>query len=51
MGVGLEAGLALDAIAEELAALVDEGDLGALRGDAEALGESRRYPARICQVQ
>ncbi|MGB3796212.1 MAG: DEAD/DEAH box helicase, partial [Alteraurantiacibacter sp.] len=40
MGVGLEAGLALDAIADELAALVDEGDLAALRGDAEALGNA-----------
>ncbi len=40
MGVGLEAGVALDAIAEELAALVDEGDLAALRGDAEALGHA-----------
>lgn len=40
MGVGLEAGLALDAIAEELAALIDEGDLAALRGDAEALGDA-----------
>ena len=40
MGVGLEAGLALDAIADELAALVDEGDLAALRGDAEALGDA-----------
>ena len=40
MGVGLEAGLALDAIAEELAALIEEGDLAALRGDAEALGDT-----------
>ena len=40
MGVGLEAGLALDAIAEELAELIDEGDLAALRGDAEALGDA-----------
>lgn len=40
MGVGLEAGLALDAIAEELAVLVDEGDLAALGGDAEALGDA-----------
>jgi hypothetical protein len=40
MGVGLEAGLALDAIADELAALVDEGDLAALRGDAGALGDA-----------
>ena len=40
MGVGLEAGLALDDIADELAALVDEGDLAALRGDAEALGDA-----------
>lgn len=40
MGVGLEAGLALDAIADELAALIDEGDLAALRGDAEALGDA-----------
>lgn len=40
MGVGLEAGLALDNIADELAALVDEGDTAALRGDAQALGEA-----------
>jgi hypothetical protein len=40
MGVGLEAGLALDAIADELAELVDQGDLAALRGDAEALGNA-----------
>lgn len=40
MGVGLEAGLALDAIADELAALVDEGDMAALHGDAEALGNA-----------
>jgi hypothetical protein len=40
MGVGLEAGLALDAIADELAALVDAGDLAALSGDAAALGDA-----------
>ena len=40
MGVGLEAGLMLDAIADELAALVDEGDLAALRGDVETLSNA-----------
>lgn len=40
MGVGLESGLALDAIADELGELVDAADLAALRGDAEALGDA-----------
>jgi hypothetical protein len=40
MGVGLEAGLALDDIADELAVLVDAGDMAALRGDAEALADA-----------
>jgi len=40
MGVGLESGLALDAIADELGALVDAADHAALRGDADALGDA-----------
>lgn len=40
MGVGLDAGLALDEIGNELAALVDAGDLAALGGDAEGLGDA-----------
>ncbi|MGL5838214.1 MAG: DEAD/DEAH box helicase [Sphingorhabdus sp.] len=40
MGVGLDAGLALDAIAEELAALVDAADLASLQGDAITLGNA-----------
>lgn len=37
MGVGLEAGLILDAMADELAALLDQADEAALPGDAEVL--------------
>ncbi|EFO4333278.1 DEAD/DEAH box helicase [Escherichia coli] len=37
MGVGLEAGLKIDAMADELAELLDQADDAALRGDAEAL--------------
>ena len=37
MGVGLEAGLTLDAMADELAVLLDQADEAALPGDAEAL--------------
>ncbi len=37
MGVGLEAGLAIDAMAEELADLLDRADAAALRGDVDEL--------------
>lgn len=37
MGVGLEAGLTLDAMADELAVLLDQADEAALPGDADAL--------------
>lgn len=40
MGVGLESGLALDAIADELGNLVDAADAAAISGDADALGEA-----------
>lgn len=37
MGVGLEAGLMIDAMADELGQLVDQADAAALPGDAKAL--------------
>jgi antirestriction protein ArdC len=37
MGVGLEAGLAIDAMADELAALLDRADKATLNGDVEEL--------------
>jgi DEAD/DEAH box helicase len=37
MGVGLEAGLAIDAMAGDLTALLDQADGAAMRGDASAL--------------
>ncbi|WP_237056111.1 DEAD/DEAH box helicase [Microbulbifer sediminum] len=37
MGVGLEAGLTLDAMADELAALLDQADEAAIPGDTDAL--------------
>lgn len=40
MGVGLEAGLTLDAMAEELAAFIDKADRAALRGDEGELVEA-----------
>lgn len=40
MGVGLEAGLAIDAMAGELEALIDLADAAALPGDAEALADA-----------
>lgn len=40
MGVGLEAGLAIDAIADELADLLDRADDAALRGDIDELAEA-----------
>jgi hypothetical protein len=38
MGVGLEAGLAIDGMADLLSALLDQADEAALRDDGEALG-------------
>lgn len=40
MGVGLEAGLAIDAICPELAELLDRADNAALRGDVEELADA-----------
>ncbi|AMS45550.1 DEAD/DEAH box helicase [Aminobacter aminovorans] len=40
MGVGLDSGLALDEIADELADLVDAADAAAITGDADALGDA-----------
>ncbi len=40
MGVGLEFGLAIDALAVELTALLDRGDAAALAGDADVLAEA-----------
>lgn len=37
MGVGLEAGLALDAIADELYAFIDKADIAAVQGDEDDL--------------
>lgn len=40
MGVGLEAGLAIDAMADKLAELLDRADDAALRGDIDELAEA-----------
>jgi hypothetical protein len=40
MGVGLEAGLALDEMGDELAILLDRADLAALSGDVEGLSDA-----------
>jgi hypothetical protein len=40
MGVGLEAGLALDAMSEELYAFIDKADSAAISGDEEELAEA-----------
>jgi hypothetical protein len=40
MGVGLEAGLKIDGMAEELGELVDQADMASLPGDAEALADA-----------
>ncbi len=40
MGVGLEAGLKIDAMAADLGVLVDQADLASLPGDANALAEA-----------
>jgi hypothetical protein len=40
MGVGLEAGLALDAVAGNLAILVDQADLASIQGNEHRLSES-----------
>lgn len=42
MGVGLEAGLTIDAMADELAELLDRADEAALSGDIEALVDALR---------
>ena len=48
MGVGLDAGLALDAMADELANYIDIADLAALRGDGEELaGELTELGRRL----
>ncbi len=40
MGVGLDSGLAIDTLADQLAALIDEADKAVLAGDAEKLGDA-----------
>lgn len=40
MGVGLEAGLTIDAMAEELGELVDRADVASLSGDVDELSEA-----------
>jgi hypothetical protein len=40
MGVGLEAGLAIDEMADELAALIDRADLASLPGDEDELADA-----------
>lgn len=40
MGVGLEAGLKIDAMAEELGSLIDQADLAAISGDTETLTDA-----------
>ena len=45
MGVGLEAGLTIDAIADELLAHVDRADLAALSGDLEVLQDAMLHLA------
>ncbi|MFB9159679.1 DEAD/DEAH box helicase [Chromobacterium violaceum] len=40
MGVGLEAGLSIDAMADELAELLDQADGAALRGDVDELADA-----------
>ena len=40
MGVGLEAGLAIDAMADELGALVDRADAASLPGDVDELADA-----------
>ena len=40
MGVGLDSGLILDGIADELAVLIDQADLAAIHADAVQLGDT-----------
>ena len=40
MGVGLEAGLLIDAMADELAELIDKADSAALSGDINELADA-----------
>src|SRR3546814_11790823 len=40
MGVGLEAGLTIDAMAEELGALIDRADAASLPGDVDELADA-----------
>jgi hypothetical protein len=40
MGVGLEAGLAIDAMAKDLEALIDRADLASLSGDEDELADA-----------
>ena len=40
MGVGLEAGLTIDAMAEELGDLIDRADAGSLPGDVDELADT-----------
>ena len=40
MGVGLESGLSIEAMAVELTTLLDQADIAALQGNADALGDA-----------
>lgn len=40
MGVGLDSGLVLDRLADELAVLIDQADLAAIQSDADQLGDT-----------
>ncbi len=40
MGVGLDSGLVLDQLADELAVLIDRADLAAIQSDSEQLGDT-----------
>jgi superfamily II DNA/RNA helicase len=52
MGVGLEAGLTLDAMADELAAHLDRADLAALPGDLGVLQDAlARLADRLLQIR
>jgi hypothetical protein len=52
MGIGLEAGLTLDAMADELAAHLDRADLGALPGDLDVLREAlARLAERLLRIR
>ncbi len=52
MGVGLEAGLAIDGMADVLGNLVDQADVAALRGDSQALSDAlAQLAARLLVIR